>query len=268
MSRFKRFDAMCLIVFAYKSHPLYDLILAGNRDEFYRRPTAPLDFWSDHPRVLAGRDLECMGTWLGITREGRFAAVTNYREEARLAVNGPSRGQLVGKYLTGDSSPGQYMEDIAGKAQDYQGFNLLVGDAGRMFYFSNRSHEVRELSPGVYGLSNHLLGTPWPKVTRAVSSLKKVAAGSKEIDPCELLEFLKNRKPVPDEALPHTGVELSWERVLAPAFITSPDYGTRSSSILLIDRKGEVLFHEESWHPARSAPISAGGRRFKFHVAI
>ena len=259
---------MCLIVFAYKAHPRYELVMAGNRDEFYARPTASLHRWEDHPRLLAGRDLEGMGTWLGITREGRFAAVTNFREGTFPPKTVLSRGNLTGAYLTGNASPREYMEKVARTAGDYAGFNLLVGDAGHLFYFSNRSSLIRELTPGVYGLSNHLLDTPWPKVTRALSSFKKVVAESDMISISHVIDILTSRENVPDEALPNTGVDPAWERLLAPAFITSPTYGTRSSSVLRIDRKGEVVFHEQAWQPARNEPIPAGERCFRFQRAV
>lgn len=259
---------MCLIVIAYKSHPRYELVMAGNRDEFYERPTSPLGYWEDYPHVLAGRDLRGMGTWLGITREGRFAAVTNFREGEPPRKTGPSRGNLVRGYLTGTASPRQYMEQVARSAADYQGFNLLVGNAGHLLYFSNRDPSIRTLGPGIYGLSNHLLDTPWTKVKRTVSSLKKIIAESEEISSLQIMEFLKSQETVPEEALPHTGVDPTWERVLAPVFITSPTYGTRSTSVLLIDREGEVVFHEQSWHPVRKAPVPAGERHFRFQRIV
>jgi uncharacterized protein with NRDE domain len=259
---------MCLIVFAYKVHPRYELVMAGNRDEFYARPTAFLHRWEDHPRVFAGRDLERMGTWLGITAEGRFAAVTNFREGNPPPESVLSRGDLVRAYLTGEASPREYMEEVARTAADYSGFNLLAGNPEHLFYFSNRSSLIRELTPGVYGLSNHLLDTPWPKVTRALSSFKKVVAKSDAVSIRHIIDILTSREKVPDEALPNTGVDPAWERVLAPAFITSPTYGTRSSSVLLIDRKGEVVFHEQAWQPARNAPVPAGERCFRFKRAV
>lgn len=255
---------MCLILIAYRAHPRFELVMAGNRDEYYGRPTAPLGYWEDHPRVLAGRDLERMGTWLGITPRGRFAAVTNYREGAAPSKTDLSRGDLVRNYLIGDASPREYMEGVSRSAAAYPGFNLLAGDAGGLFYFSNRGPAVRELSPGVYGLSNHLLDTPWPKVRRAVSAFGKLIAGGGGISIPDVIGILTSREAAPDEELPDTGVDLAWERVLAPAFITSPEYGTRNSSVLLIDREGEVVFHEQAWQPARNVPTPAGERRFRF----
>lgn len=255
---------MCLIVFAYRTHPRYELVMAGNRDEYYERQTAPLGYWEDHPHVLAGRDLRGMGTWLGITSEGRYAAVTNYREGAASTKVGPSRGDLPRKYLTGDVPPKAYMEEVSRKAEQYSGFNLLAGDAGGLFYFSNRGYGIRELVPGVYGLSNHLLGTPWPKVRRTLSAFEGIIADGNAISVEDVISILTSREMVPDEALPDTGVGLDWERVLAPAFITSPTYGTRSSSVLLIDRNGEVVFHEQTWQPARTAAVPAGERQFRF----
>lgn len=259
---------MCLILIAYKTHPRYDLVMVGNRDEFYARPTAPLGYWEDHPGVLAGRDLERMGTWLGITREGRFAAVTNYREGKPPQKSGPSRGDLVSGYLTGNIPPKEYMETVSRKAKEYSGFNLLAGDPGHLFYFSNRSTSIREVEPGVYGLSNHLLDTPWPKVARSLSSFRKVLAESDVIQMPLIQDILTSQEKVPDQALPNTGADLDWERLLAPVFITSPTYGTRGSYILLIDRKGKVMFFEQTWQPTRNEPVSAGERCFSFQKTV
>jgi len=259
---------MCLIVIANKTHPRYELVMAGNRDEYYERPTAPLDYWEDNPRVLAGRDLRGMGTWLGITPEGRFAAVTNYREGTVPMKPGPSRGDLVREFLTGDVPPREYMEGVSRRAGEYSGFNLLAGDAGSLCYFSNRGSGVRVLPPGVYGLSNHLLDTPWPKVRRAVSAFEALTAAGGEISIQDVIGILASREAAADEALPDTGFGLAWERVLAPAFITSPAYGTRSSSVLLIGRSGEIVFHEQGWQPARSEPVPAGERTFRLNRRV
>jgi uncharacterized protein with NRDE domain len=157
---------MCLILFAYQIHPRYRLVLGANRDEFYARPTAPLDFWQDHPQVLAGRDLEQHGTWMGVTRNGRWAAVTNYRDLRIMKTDAHSRGHLVADFLLSHVPPHAYMRQIATKADQYNGFNLIVGDSAELVYFSNRERKIRLLGPGLYGLSNHLLDTAWPKVAR------------------------------------------------------------------------------------------------------
>ncbi|MEI6609264.1 MAG: NRDE family protein [Deltaproteobacteria bacterium] len=235
---------MCLILFAYKVHPAYQLILAANRDEFYERPSSPADLWEDEQGVLAGRDLQEGGTWMGIDRAGRFAAITNYRDPASLKNNAPSRGGLVSSYLCGDQRADDYLEEISRQDQLYNGYNLIVGDRRELFACSNRG-EKQKLNPGIYGLSNHLLNTPWPKVTRgkkmlAVSLDKK---GSELED--ALFAMLADRKIPADNKLPDTGIGLEWERVLSSIFISSPVYGTRSSTILLIGKNGRIKFVEK-----------------------
>lgn len=235
---------MCLILFAYKVHPAYPLILAANRDEFYERPSAPADFWSGHPQVLAGIDLKEKGTWLGVTKGGKFAAITNYRDPASWKEDAPSRGGLVSRYLTGSSSAEKYLKRISARASAYNGFNLLLGDARDIFVYSNRG-EMQKIAPGIYGLSNRLLDTPWPKVRRG-KKLLKAALDKKGAELEEaLFALLADRRVPPDSQLPETGVELEWERMLSPMFIASPVYGTRSSTILLIGNNKRIKFIEK-----------------------
>jgi uncharacterized protein with NRDE domain len=248
---------MCLIVFAYNVHPSYRLIIAANRDEFYERPSSSADFWKDHSRVLAGRDLKNSGTWLGVTKDGKIAAVTNYRDPSTLKSDAPSRGKLVGRYLTGKRSADSYLKIISGQTDKYNGFNLLLGDDNDLFVFSSRG-EKEKLKAGIYGLSNHLLNSPWPKVVRCRKMLK--AALDKKDDALEeaLFSVLSDRRVPPDSKLPSTGIGLEWERLLSPVFIESPIYGTRSSTILLIGRNRRVRFvekvfdgHHEPWITSR-----------------
>jgi uncharacterized protein with NRDE domain len=235
---------MCLIVFAYNVHPSYRLILAANRDEFYDRPSSPADFWEDAPHVLAGRDLKEGGTWLGITREGKFAAITNYRDPASWKNNAPSRGKLVSRYISENQNANNYLENISRQTDKYNGFNLIMGEGRDLFVFSNRGGK-QKLKPGIYGLSNHLLNTPWPKVSRGKKLLK--AALDKKGNELEeaLFDLLADRHIPPDKKLPATGIGLEWERVLSSIFITSPVYGTRSSTILLIGKNNRVKFVEK-----------------------
>ena len=237
---------MCLILFAYRQHERYRVILAANRDEFYGRPTASAAFWGDAPDLLAGRDLKSGGTWLGVTRAGRFAAITNYREPDVRLEGAPSRGELVAGFLQSDDAPQAYLDRLAPSADRYNGFNLIVGDAEETGYFSNREGAVRMLGPGVYGLSNHLLDTPWPKVEQGKALLEEHLSRD-EIDAEALLVALNNPTQAPDAALPDTGVGLAWERALSPLFIQSPDYGTRASTVLLIRHDGEVTFAERTF---------------------
>jgi len=235
---------MCLILFAYNVHPSYRLVLAANRDEFYERPSSPAEFREDAPQVLAGRDLKEGGTWMGVTKKGRFAAITNYRDPVSWKNNAPSRGGLVSSYLCGNQSADKYLDNISRQAQLYNGYNLILGDRREIFAYSNRG-EKQKLNSGIYGLSNYLLNTPWPKVSRG-KKLLKAALDKKGAELEEaLFALLAERKISADNKLPKTGMGLEWERVLSAIFIVSPDYGTRSSTILLIGKNGRVKFVEK-----------------------
>ena len=252
---------MCLILFAYRIHPHYRLLVAANRDEFYARPTAPMAFWEEAPDLLAGRDLAAGGTWLGITRQGRFAAITNYRDPCNVRPDAPSRGALVSGYLQGQEPARDYLNRLIPKARDYNGFNLLLGDAEGLCYYSNQDGAPRILSPGLYGLSNHLLDTPWPKVERGRRQLGALLERQADPSPADLLQLLADRTPVPDEALPRTGVSLAWERTLSPMFIASPNYGTRSSTVLQLAAGGAVYVAEKTW-------VSGEIREFQFSTGL
>jgi uncharacterized protein with NRDE domain len=236
---------MCLILFAHRAHRAFPLVVAANRDEWFRRPTAPAGFWPDAPDVFAGRDLEQRGTWLGITRSGRFAALTNYRDPASNRPDAPSRGALVSAFLRSRAAPRDYLERVRREAARYNGFSLLAGDGDTLLYFSNREGEVRSLEPGVYGLSNSLLDVPWPKVESGKSALSAALDG----DPDEemLLRILDDTQLASDAALPATGVGLDWERRLSSLRIVGDGYGTRSSTAVLVGADGDVSFVERSF---------------------
>ena len=238
---------MCLIVFAYRSHPDYRLILAANRDEFYNRPTRPVAYWDDASGILAGRDLKAGGTWLGITRAGRFAAITNYREVSSNSEGAPSRGDLVRDFLIGNSTPHDYLKTVRDKGPTYNGFNLIVGDTKDLLYFSNKNERIRNIEPGVHGLSNHLLDTPWPKVIQGTSRFHSLMNEKKDFSPEDIFCILADPSTPSDEELPNTGVGLEWERILSPLFITSDLYGTRCSSILLWTHTGQITFLERTF---------------------
>lgn len=238
---------MCLILFAHRAAPGYALVLAANRDEFFARPSAPADYWKDAPHVLAGRDLTKGGTWMGVTRQGRWAAVTNYRDGTRASTGSRSRGELVARYLLEGSSAAAYAPAAATAGAEFQGFNLLLGDKDGMYCVSNRDGQPRALEPGIYGLSNHLLNTPWPKVERGKRALQAVLEGNSADATEPLLALLADRRTADDEALPETGVGHDWEKLLSAAFIRAPGYGTRASSVLLIETGGEVSFRERSF---------------------
>lgn len=235
---------MCLILVAWQAHPRFPLVVAANRDEFHARPSAPAAPWPEDPRVTAGRDLEAGGTWLGIREDGRFAAVTNVREPG-VPKGSLSRGHLTRDFLLGDRSPGAFAAGIDGSL--HSGFNLLVADAGELWYRSNRDGAARRLEPGVYGVSNHLLDTPWPKLATARKRFALALAALPALAPC--FDILADREIVPDERLPATGVPLEWERLLSAVFVQSEAYGTRASTVLARDRTGAVLFEERRFGP-------------------
>lgn len=239
---------MCLILFASDAHPRYRLVLAANRDEFYERPTAAAHWWEDAPDLLAGRDRRGGGSWMGVTREGRWAAVTNYRDLSSVRADAPSRGALVSDYLRGDLPPERYLQTLERRAGDYNGFNLLVGDASGVWWLSNHTPGPVRVEPGVHGLSNHLLDTPWPKVERGTRQLR-AALAQPDPDTDAFLTLLLDRTLAADQELPDTGVGRELERALSAAFILTPDYGTRSSTALLMDIDGEVVLCERAFRP-------------------
>ncbi|HEU0302092.1 MAG TPA: NRDE family protein [Longimicrobium sp.] len=244
---------MCLIALALDAHPAYRLVVAANRDEFYARPTASAGWWTDAPEVLAGRDLRDGGTWMGVTRGGRFAAITNYRDPGLAQRAGaPSRGALVADFLRGSGDAEAYANDVASRAAEYNGFNLLVGNDDGLFYLSNRAPGVRRLEPGVYALSNALLDTPWPKVVRArVAVADALARVQGDGWDSSLWEMLADRVVAADDALPDTGVGAERERLLSPPFIRTDVYGTCASTVLTIARDGGVHFVERSVAPGQ-----------------
>lgn len=239
---------MCLIAFAWNAHPDFRLIVGANRDEWHDRPAAPAAWWNDRPHILAGRDLKAGGTWMGVTRNGRFAAVTNFRDPGDKKSTARSRGELVTDFLASDATPEKFLSATKLRSHEYTGFNLIVGDTASLVYFSSVRGEVEILPPGVYALSNHTLNEPWPKVKAAKSALE--AALGVEVPQKALqmavYDFLSDTVTPPDRVLPDTGVGVAWERVLAPALIVTPTYGTRASTILSVGNSDEVSFVEHT----------------------
>ncbi|MDU9402039.1 NRDE family protein [Pseudomonas sp. zfem004] len=236
---------MCLIVFAWRPGTARPLIVAANRDEFHARPTQALGAWEDAPGVYAGRDLEAGGTWLGVGPQGRFAALTNIRDP-RQALGPRSRGELVAAFLQGELGVEAYLDSVASRSGQYSGFNLLVGDAGQLGYLHARDAAPRLLEPGVYGLSNAGLDTPWPKLVKARSGLEKLLESA---EPEQLLSLLADGEPASDSELPETGVGLATERLLSSVFIASQNYGTRASTVLIVDERGRRRMVERSFGP-------------------
>jgi uncharacterized protein with NRDE domain len=258
---------MCLIVFAWKVMPGMPLIAAGNRDEFYNRPTAAAGWWHDHPQVCAGRDLLGGGTWLGVSRNGRFAAVTNIRGPAEERRDAPTRGSLVADYLIGDQSPAEYISDLKKCPTDFNGFNLLVGDQNDLIWYSNRDHgDSRNglpLEAGIYGLSNSRLDAPWPKIvqTKAHFASMLCQGASEEA----YFEMLSDTTLASDCRLPQTGVSLEMERLLSAVCIESPGYGTRVSTVVQMAADQTVMLSERPVQPcaigAKTHPSPASCQR-------
>ena len=249
---------MCLIVIAYKCCPGHDLVVAANRDEFRARPACPAHWWPEQPGLLAGRDLEAGGTWLGMTRGGRFAALTNFRDPTRHRPGTPSRGALVRDCLLDTADTLDTLHALARRSAGYSGFNLFVYDGHTLGIHESITGAVRALQPGVYALSNHLLDTDWPKVARARAGFERALRHVDDTPASfqsRMLEVLRDGRAAPDHALPETGVSLEWERRLSPVFIDTPEYGTRCSTLITLRSDGWVRFAEWTWddtHPAAS----------------
>lgn len=234
---------MCLLMMAYKCRRDYPLIIAANRDEFFERPTAVLDFWPEHKDILAGRDLRGGGTWMGLHTGGRLAAITNFREPDRFRPEAPSRGPLVSDFIAGRVAVDDYLADLHRNGQCYNGFNLVVGRVAALFYYSNRGPGPQPIAPGIHGLSNHLLDTPWPKVALGKKKLEEVIDKG-TIDPEQLFNLLSDTRPAEEDQLPSTGIAPKLEKQLSPIFIKMNGYGTRCSTSLLINRERQVSFSE------------------------
>lgn len=241
---------MCLIFLSLKQHPTYKLIVAANRDEFYNRQTAAADFWKDYPNIVGGRDLEVMpdgrqanGTWMGMTKSGKISMLTNYRDPKKINPDAPSRGHLVSDYLELNIAPDDYLKQIESKAATYNGFNLLVGSTDEFYYLSNYKNGIDKVTNGLHGLSNHLLETPWPKVKRGKQKLELLLK-SESVTSQKLFEFLHDGVRATDDQLPETGIGLERERELSSMFIKSPGYGSRCSTVILVDQENRVEFSE------------------------
>lgn len=254
---------MCLIVFSYKQHPKYNLIFAANRDENYERPTRKAQFWDDYPEILAGKDLKAGGTWMGITKEGDFAAITNFRDPAIQKSNPPSRGHLVLDFLKNDSDPVSYLQEVDQKAERYMGFNLLAGTVEQLGYYSNQATNIKLLDSGLYGLSNHLLDTPWPKIKWAKNGLTQIMQDD-EISEEAIFGLLADDHEAPNEELPDTGIPKDIEKKVSPIFIKSDGYGTRCSTVLLIDTEGEVTFTERRFKAGTTEVVDEN--RYQFTI--
>lgn len=237
---------MCLIVFAWRPGHAQPLVVAANRDEFYARPSKPLAHWAESPQVYAGRDLEAGGTWLGIGANGRFAALTNIREPHKPPAR-RSRGELVSDFLSGDGSIGEYFNEVGRRSVDYAGFNLLLGTADQLWHFNSHELAAQSVEPGLHGISNAGLDTPWPKLLKARAALSEVLD---DPQPQALMALLKDAQTAPFSELPDTGVGLATESLLSSVFIASPTYGTRASTALIVNADGSRVMVERSFGPS------------------
>lgn len=252
--------AMCLIAIAWQAHPDYPLVVAANRDEWRERPARAAHWWEDHPQVLAGRDLLAGGTWMGVTRGGRFAAVTNFRDASDRRATALSRGALVADFLLGSGAPADYLADLAGRALQYNAFSLLAGDGRSLCFLGSREGVVRAVEPGVHALSNHLLDEPWPKVARAREAMRGAVADGDE----PLFAMLSDGAVAPDGALPDTGVGIERERWLSSILITGETYGTRASTVLRVGAGASVRFEERTRGAAGEVTATSA---FDFRIA-
>ncbi|MCU0760139.1 MAG: NRDE family protein [Steroidobacteraceae bacterium] len=252
---------MCLLVVAWRAHPRYRVVVAANRDEFHARPTAPMAPWSDGPPIIAGRDLQAGGTWIGVDARRRFGLVTNFRELARPRHTAPSRGRLVPGFLAAPLRASTYLDALGTDAQGYAGFNLLLGDDDELVYGSNRAERFATvLQPGLHGLSNHLLDTPWPKLRRVRGALQqwiaRATAGADDAgweresaDAEWLMRVFADRERAAAPHDPSSGLSPEWERTLSAPFVLHPDYGTRCTTVLLVGHDGRAWLGERRFGP-------------------
>ncbi|NVK56164.1 MAG: NRDE family protein [Alteromonadaceae bacterium] len=235
---------MCIIFVALRQHPDYPLIIAANRDEFYARPTQHSHFWPQSPALLAGKDLKAGGSWMGITRDGNFAALTNIRDPSREQTTPSSRGALVTDFLRAGHPITEYSHRLHNNAHRYNGYNLLFGNYQHLAVFNSHRRSLEHLANGFHGLSNAQLNTPWPKMNRGISALKEYVVNTKTLLSDDLFTLLTDDTPALPDQLPDTGVPKEWEQRLSPIFIRTPEYGTRSSTVLMITKNAEINWFE------------------------
>ncbi len=252
---------MCLVLVGWQQHAEFPLIVAGNRDEFHARPTKAAHWWPDKPDVVGGRDLQAAGTWLALHRSGRFATVTNYRDAELPTAKFRSRGHLVTDFLQSNGEPLDYLKTVDGSA--YAGFNLLVSDGKSLAWMSNRSDEPRVLAPGIYGLSNALLDSPWRKVVRSKAALKRLIDDS-NVDETRLLRLLNDREKAPVDEIKDSRLPFATAHSISAPFVVLPDYGTRSSTVVVLDAGGTWSYKERRFNASGSA---VGDTTFAFRTS-
>lgn len=241
---------MCILFIARDQRKDYPLIIAANRDEFHERPTQSSHIWPTHPPIFAGKDLRAGGTWMGVTRSGRIAGLTNIRRSDEARPDAKSRGELVVDFLTHQYDDDAFQQALQARRNNYNGFNLLYGDWRNLQVYNNQTGDVEVLTSGIHGLSNGALNDPWPKVSRGVSALSQYCAENDVLSEETLFSLLKDKTEAPQSTLPDTGVPVEWEKRLSPIFIQSPDYGTRASTLILVKRNGCASWTERTYTPA------------------
>lgn len=253
---------MCIVTLHTQAHPKYKLVIAANRDEFYERPTAQADYWKDHPSILGGRDLEQLGTWLGITTTGRIAFLTNYRNPKMERHDKKSRGHIVKNFLQSNDDPMTYFKQLRANKNDYNGFNFIAGTVDTLYHYGNYANDITSLLPGTHSVSNGELEANWPKTIKAKTALHQYVTEANELDIDTLFALLNDRQLADDKELPHTGVDFELERKLSSIFIEMPYYGTRSSTIILVTHDNEVTFVERTFQQGQFS----NERRFEFTI--
>ena len=260
---------MCILFIANNQRDDFPLIIAANRDEFYARPTAPSHFWKSHPELLAGQDLQADGTWMGVTKQGRIAALTNIRDPRNNRDDAISRGELVANWLKDNNSEDpavdakRYEQAIQQSRQQYNGYNLVFGHVNALQVYNNANNTTHAIGKGVYGLSNADIVTHWPKVTQGINALNDYISNADKICHETLFNILKCEQKAPDERLPNTGISYEWEKALSSIFIHTPEYGTRTSTILLLDRHNRITWKERCFSNSGNATET---REFSFSV--
>lgn len=240
---------MCILFIAQDQHPDYPLIIAANRDEYFTRPSEPMRFWADHPNILAGRDLEAGGTWLGLNRTGAFAAVTNFRQFAKTPVNARSRGGLVVQFLDGTGINRDFITHLETEHQAYNPFNLVFGSLHQLYAWDHLGKRSRMLGNGFHSVSNGAIDQPWPKMARGVERLQHYVAQGDDIVDTDLIGIMQDRTKAPIDKLPNTGINPEQEQALSSIFIDGEHYGTRTTTILLFDGK-KIHVTEKNYRPS------------------
>lgn len=253
---------MCLILFSYHSHPKYKLVVAANRDEFYARDTKPADYWDDQKSILAGQDLEAGGTWMGVATTGRLSMLTNFRDPNNIKSNAPSRGQLVLDFLNDSITGEEYLSNISQNGAAYNGFNLITGTFDDLHYYGNYQQGVMQIPPGIHGLSNALLNTEWPKTVKGKKKLTKIIQ-QQDLRAENLFDALYDDIKAADGELPSTGVSQEMESMLSPMFIKSPNYGSRCSTVIMVDHENNVQFLERTYD---TETFDYSDKSFEFQV--